>query len=152
MTGPAHDQAVQAELEAANRAFYEAFESSDFDTMESLWSDDDAVVCAHPGMQPIHGRRNVMRAWMALMARDDYLQFFLTDVEVALAGDGRVATVSCKENVLAADDNTPDEAFAGATAYAINVFRKEGGRWCLFVHQSSPVLSSDEDTPDSPGA
>lgn len=129
----------------ANTEFYAAFESADFDAMTQIWADDDATVCVHPGAKPIRGHRDVMRSWLALMANAAYIQFFLTDVEVAVVDD--VATVTCTENVLSAGADTPVGSFAGGSATATNVFRRAVGGWRLWVHHASPVLSmlSDEE-------
>ena len=53
------------------------------------------------------------------MANTPYIQFFLTDVEVSVLGD--VASVTCTENVLTADESTDGGSFAGANAVATNV-------------------------------
>ncbi len=124
---------------AANLAFYTAFETADFDAMQRVWADDDSVVCVHPAASPIRGRAAVMRSWLALMAQAPYIQFFLTDVEAGVVGD--VASVTCTENVLSADANTPVGVFAGGSAAATNVFRRTGAGWRLWVHHASPVLT-----------
>lgn len=127
---------------AAHAEFYAAFERSDFDAMEALWAEDDGVVCVHPGAPPIRGRVAVMRSWVALMADEPYLQFFLTDVEASVVGE--LASVTCTENVLSATTDTPVAAFAGGSAVATNVFRRTSEHWRLWIHHASPVLS----TPD----
>ena len=67
------------------------------------------------GWPTLRGRDEVMRSWAMIMANTSYIQFVLTDVELALAGD--VAVVTCVENIItAADDDAGSEstAFAGA--------------------------------------
>jgi ketosteroid isomerase-like protein len=135
------------EVLATHAAFYEAFERADFDAMQALWADDEGVVCVHPATEPIRGRRDVMRSWMVLMANSPYIQFFLTDVEAVVVGD--VASVTCTENVLSANSDTPLGAFAGGHATATNVFRRTPEGWRLWVHHASPVLSSSGDAPSS---
>jgi len=134
MAGEAVDDVL-----AVNASFYGAFERGDFDTMEAVWAEDDAVVCVHPGARPLRGRRDVMRSWVALMAQAEYIQFVLTDVEAAVVED--VATVTCTENVLSAPPGMPRDAFAGGSAAATNVFRRTSDGWRLWVHHASPVLS-----------
>ena len=124
-----------AEVKAANAAMYAAFESADVDAMQGLWDDVDpaAVVCVHPGWPMLRGRAAVLRSWSAVMAGTDYIQFFLTDVQVDL--QAAVAIVTCTENVL-----TSVDVGANATVVATNVFvlRPEG--WRLRVHHGAPVL------------
>ena len=132
--------AAQADVLAANAAFYEAVERGDIDALEGLWV-DDAAVCVHPGLAPIHGHKAVMRSWAAVLAATPYLQFVLTDV-VAETHDG-VAVVTCTENLLSAADGMPDTVFAGGHAVATNVFRRDGDRWRLWVHHASGVQRRD---------
>ena len=126
---------------AANEAFYAALEAADLDALERLWV-DDAAVCVHPGLPPIHGRKAVLRSWAAMLAATRYLQFVLTDVVVEMR-DG-TAVVSCTENLLSAADGMPETVFAGGHAVATNVFRQDGDRWRLWVHHASPVQRADD--------
>jgi hypothetical protein len=124
---------------AANRAFYDAFETGDIDLMGALW-DGEGCVCIHPGTAPIHGRGPVLRSLSLIMANTSYVQFFLTDVEVT--GSRERAVVTCTENILtAAAPGEPEEALVGARAAAMNVFVRRPGGWRLWVHQASSVLS-----------
>lgn len=149
--------AEQAVL-SANSVFYSAFESGDLDAMSNLWVPEGHAVCIHPGWSPVVGSAAVRRSWAVIMANTPYIQFILTDVDVTVVGD--VASVTCTENVLSADEDTPTEGFAGGKAVTTNVFRRtpdtgplspgEGlpdGGWRLWIHHASPVLSgqgSDE--------
>jgi len=140
--------AEQAVL-TANSEFYAAFESGDLDAMTGLWVPEGHAVCIHPGWAPVVGAAAVRRSWAVIMANTPYIQFILTDVDVTVVGD--VASVTCTENVLSADAETPTEGFAGGKAVTTNVFRRTGGgadnHWRLWIHHASPVLSgqgSDE--------
>ena len=145
----------EAVLEA-NQALYTSFESADLDAMEDLWG-EGPVICVHPGWPTLRGRESVLRSWAMIMANTAYIQFFLTDVEVELAGD--VAVLTCVENILTAmDPNNPAAdpgSFAGAKAVATNVFRRTEAGWRLWVHHGSPVLAADgrsrDEKPDDPG-
>lgn len=126
-------------VEAANAAFYEAFESADLDAMQALWLDHPEALCVHPGALPVRGTPAINRSWALIMANTPYIQFFLTDVEVSVL-DG-VASVTCTENVLTGDDSTGPDAFGGAKAVATNVFVRTEDGWRLWIHHASPVLS-----------
>jgi hypothetical protein len=80
-----------AAVEAANAAMYEAFETADVDRMARVWDEADAgaVVCVHPGWPMLRGRDHVLRSWSAVMAGTDYIQFFLTDVQISVLGRHR---------------------------------------------------------------
>ncbi len=75
------------------------------------------------------------------MANTPYIQFFLTDVETSVLGD--VASVTCTENVLTADDSVEEGAFTGAKAVATNVFVRTADGWRLWIHHASPVVSGE---------
>lgn len=124
-------------VEAANSAMYEAFESADVDRMARVWDDVDpaGLVCVHPGWPMLRGRDHVLRSWSAVMAGTDYIQFFLTDVQVMVVGD--TAIVTCTENVLTEVTENP----VGASAVvATNVLVRRPDGWRVRVHHGSPVL------------
>jgi len=129
----------RADVEAVNAAFYHAFESADLDAMTDLWIDDGETLCVHPGALPVRGTAAINRSWALIMANTPYIQFFLTDVEVSLLGD--VASVTCTENVLTADETSADGSFNGAKAVATNVMVRTAAGWRLWIHHASPVLS-----------
>ena len=123
----------------ANEAFYAAVESGDIDALRAVWTTGPDAVCVHPGAEPIHGTSPVMRSWALIMANTDYIQFFLTDVNVTVTGD--VAAVTCTENILTADQGAAAGAFAGGKAQALNVFTRSTDGWRLWIHQAAPVGS-----------
>jgi len=55
---------------------------------------------------------------------------------------GDVASVTCTENVLTADEDTGPDSFGGAKAVATNVFVRTPEGWRLWIHHASPVLSA----------
>ena len=126
-----------AAVEAANAAMYEAFESADVDRMSRVWDDLDpaAVVCVHPGWPMLRGRDHVLRSWSAVMAGTDYIQFFLTDVQVSVLGD--TAVVTCTENVLT---EVTESGQSGNQVVATNVLLRRPDGWRVQVHHGSPVL------------
>ncbi|HEX5770883.1 MAG TPA: nuclear transport factor 2 family protein [Nocardioidaceae bacterium] len=134
-------QRDKAAVEEVNTEFYGAFERGDIDAMTRIWLDDRETLCVHPGTTPLRGASAITRSWALLMANATYIQFFLTDVEVSVHGD--VASVTCMENVLTADEHTADASFIGARAVATNVFVRERDTWRLWIHHASPVMSDE---------
>jgi hypothetical protein len=133
-----------SEVMKANERFYEAIENADMDLMRAVWvssAEEIAAHCVHPGQAAVHGVSQILRSWAVVLSRMTYLQFFLTDVRVALIG--AVAIVTCEENVLS---DLPGEqgaaGFGGSHYEAVNVFRLEGGEWRLITHSSAPVFPS----------
>lgn len=159
------------QVERANTAFYEALERGDFDEVSDLWldtgtrdaldddevgSDDEetAISCVHPGWPVLTGRGEVLRSYALIMANTEYIQFFLTDVHVGVAGD--TALVTCTENILSG--GPPPEGggelgpLVGQLVVATNVFRRTSDGWKLWSHHASPVLAEtdDEEGEESP--
>ncbi|AZM54661.1 DUF4440 domain-containing protein [Streptomyces sp. WAC 01529] len=174
MTGAARTDIEQVEL--ANTAFYEALERGDFDKVSDLWldseadtvsddpdtdddrtdenaehaersADGDAVSCVHPGWPVLTGRGEVLRSYALIMANTEYIQFFLTDLKVGVAGD--TALVTCTENILSG--GPPPEGggelgpLVGQLVVATNVFRRTPDGWKLWSHHASPVLAETDD-------
>ncbi|MDK0520285.1 nuclear transport factor 2 family protein [Streptomyces sp. ML-6] len=133
-----------AAVEEANTAFYEAVERGDFEELSRLWlpGEDLTVSCVHPGWPVLTGRGEVLRSYALIMANTEYIQFFLTDVVVAMTGD--TALVTCTENILSggpAEDGNALGPLVGQLVVATNVFRHTPDGWKLWSHHGSPVLA-----------
>ncbi|MFF8844760.1 nuclear transport factor 2 family protein [Streptomyces sp. NPDC015127] len=139
-------------VEKANTAFYEAMERGDFELLSTLWMDED-ISCVHPGWPVLSGRGEVLRSYALIMANTEYIQFFLTDVKVSVAGD--TALVTCTENILSggpAEEAGELGPLVGQLVVATNVFRRTSDGWKIWSHHGSPVLTEtegeeDEDSP-----
>ncbi|MFD3353916.1 nuclear transport factor 2 family protein [Streptomyces fradiae] len=144
------------EVELANTAFYEAVERGDFEAVADLWLDEryGGVSCVHPGWPVLSGRSEVLRSYALIMANTEYIQFFLTDVKVAVAAD--TAVVTCTENILSggpAEDGSELGPLVGQLVVATNVFRRTPDGWKVWSHHGSPVLAeSDDEDEDAEGA
>ncbi|MET9554212.1 nuclear transport factor 2 family protein [Streptomyces sp. NPDC006645] len=139
------------QVDALNTAFYEAMERGDLDTLSELWltGDNPAVSCVHPGWQVLSGRGEVLRSYALIMANTEYIQFFLTDVVVSVAGD--TALVTCTENILSggpAEESGALGPLVGQLVVATNVFRRTAEGWRLWSHHGSPVLAETNDEQD----
>ncbi|WP_435969417.1 nuclear transport factor 2 family protein [Streptomyces sp. Qhu_M48] len=143
--------ADETAVEAANTAFYEAMETGDFEAVSDLWLDDGAtsITCVHPGWPVLTGRGEVLRSYALIMANTEYIQFFLTDLKISLAG--RTAVVTCTENILSggpAEDGAELGPLVGQLVVATNVFRHTPDGWRIWSHHASPVLAETEGTED----
>lgn len=146
-----------SEVLAVHRAFYDAVETGDLDLMRSLWVDDPATSCVHPGAEPLRGTGPVLRSWTLLMANVGYIQFFLTDIDVTLlpaggtASESAVAVVTCTENILS-DQGMEEsvESFTGGKAVCTSILVRRAGAepWRLWSRHASPVLDIDPDAPE----
>jgi ketosteroid isomerase-like protein len=136
-------------VERANQAFYDAIENSDLDALEAVVLTGplaESVSTVHPGWPVLRGRAEVMRSYALIMANTEYIQFFLTDVEVAVDGDA--ALVTCTENILTggpAEEDGSTGSLVGGLVVATNVFRRTSEGWRLWAHHGSPVLAEEDD-------
>ncbi|MER5465199.1 nuclear transport factor 2 family protein [Streptomyces sp. NPDC002668] len=135
-------------VEEANTTFYETMERGDFEELSALWLEDD-ISCIHPGWPVLSGRGEVLRSYALIMANTEYIQFFLTDVTVSLAGD--TALVTCTENILSggpAEESGALGPLVGQLVVATNVFRRTSDGWKIWSHHGSPVLTESDDEED----
>jgi ketosteroid isomerase-like protein len=139
VTGAAADTAA---VGAANAELYAAVEAGDVDRLAAMWDTADDVVCVHPGWPAVTGRSRVLRSWAVIMANTAYIQFFSTNVEIAVDGD--VAIVTCEHGLLARSDEADTGFGETARVVASNVFRRRPDGWRLWSHHASPVLGTDD--------
>ena len=132
----------------AHRALYDAVEAGDADLMISLWADDPDVSCVHPGAPILRGSSEVVRSWVVLMSQIGYIQFFLTDVEVATLPPGAdqptTAVVTCTESILSGDPDVADpisaeRSFGAATAQSTSILVRDESGWKFWLRHASPV-------------
>ena len=61
----------------AEAAFYEAFQRGDLHAMMDVWSDDEGIVCIHPGAPRLQGQEQVREGWRQILENSTGLQFVL---------------------------------------------------------------------------
>lgn len=113
------------EVQAANEAFYAAFNAKDADAMEAVWARRLPVSCIHPGWNVLSGREAVIESWQAILANPDQPRIVSGGASVQLTED--VAIVVCRELV------------GGSPLAATNLFAREDGAWRMIHHHSGPV-------------
>jgi hypothetical protein len=124
---------MEADILAANEAFYDAFVREDSAAMDALWARRAPVACIHPGWTALVGRAKVMASWRAIMS-NGAPPIRCAAPRVQLLGD--VAYVIC------------DELVGGGRLIATNVFVLEDDAWRLVHHQAgqvAAVATTDED-------
>ena len=131
---------VRAQVEDANRRFYDAFEAKDPELLSACWSGRDDIACVHPGGPWVSGAQEVREAWEFIIANTGYIEVGIEIVAIVI--NDPVAIVSCIEHVTTARDGERVEASVAAT----NVFELGIDGWRLVVHHASPIvrLISDE--------
>jgi hypothetical protein len=118
---------VLEEILFANEAFYLAFTSGDFESMEDLWARNFDVLCTHPGWSVLSGRDVVIESWRAILANEKESQVECWN-PVAHVYD-KFAMVTCHELI------------DGNALSVTNAFVHEDGRWRIVHHHAGPMVT-----------
>ena len=122
--------------------FYEALQGGDLERLMTVWSDDEDIVCVHPGGARVVGFDAVRTTWEQLFSGDTKLTFRLEHV-VMLETVG-LAMQSAIEHVYAGDGS------ARGAAAATNIFMRTPSGWRLVCHHASPVTAVAMPQPTGP--
>ena len=126
---------------AANRAFYDAFESLDAEKMETVWLRDPRIICIHPGWRKLSGWGPIMSSWERIFDNTFEMKFDLGEMEVMISGD--LALVVVEEGLTQRNYDGTQKSQVLAT----NVFERVGQGWFLVMHHGSPVISPVDEEP-----
>ncbi|WKB51370.1 YybH family protein [Eleftheria terrae] len=124
--------ALLASPEDTEAQFYEALQQGDIDKLMAVWSDDDEIVCVHPGGPRLVGAAAIRAAFEqmfggggAIHARPDKVRRIQTLT---------TAVHSVLEKVEFSSADGPRTAHVVAT----NVYVKGPQGWRLVCHHASP--------------
>jgi len=111
--------------------FYEALQRADLEALMAVWSDDDDIVCVHPGGPRVVGATAIRAAFEAIFGNGA--------VEAQPEKVRRLQTLSCAvhsvlERVRVLTDEGPQSAWVVAT----NVYVKTTQGWRMAAHHASP--------------
>lgn len=129
--------------EAAEAAFYAAFEARDLDAMMSTWSSSESIVCIHPLAAPLNGRGPVAAGWKSIFEAAGQFQ-----IQVELAHESRESglVIRVVREYLAIGQ----EAEPRPPILATNVYRQADDGWHLVVHHASPLQVGGPPPPRTP--
>ncbi len=118
--------------EAAESAFYAAFEARDLDAMMAVWASGDSIACIHPLAAPLNGRTAVAAGWRSMFEAAGQFR-----VQVELAHEvreaGQVIRI-VREYLVIGQETEPRPPIL-----ATNVYRKEADGWRMVLHHASPL-------------
>jgi ketosteroid isomerase-like protein len=127
---------VEAEVLAANKAFYEAFTGRNLRAMDGLWAQRLPVLCIHPGWDALRGRGEVMASWRAILGNPNASPIHCTHASAQVLGE--IAFVVCTETL------------DGSELIATNIFAREDRSWKLVHHHAGPVARKAQPVPRPP--
>lgn len=120
------------EVEAA---FYQALERGDLDAMMSVWSEDEEIVCVHPGGPRLAGYALVREGWRHIFEGGTRLKVQLLALSTVHAPFTAVHSVIEQISVIG-------QKHLAAPVVATNVYIRGALGWRMIVHHSSPVPPS----------
>jgi ketosteroid isomerase-like protein len=119
----------------AEAAFYEALERGDLEAMMSVWSEDDEIICVHPGGPRLAGYALVREGWQRIFAGGTRLKVQLLALSTMHGPFAAVHSIIEQIAVVG-------QKHLAAPVVATNVYVRGALGWRMIVHHASPVPPS----------
>jgi ketosteroid isomerase-like protein len=117
--------------------FYEALRQGDIDKLMQVWSDDDDIVCVHPGGPRLVGPAAIRAAFEGMFSHGG--------VEARAEKVRRMHTLaSAVHSVLERVQVMTQEGPRSAWVIATNVYLRSAAGWRLVAHHASPGTQSEQ--------
>jgi ketosteroid isomerase-like protein len=124
----AHLQATPDDVETQ---FYEALREADIDKLMAVWSDDDDIVCVHPGGPRAIGARAIRASFEAIFKRGG--------IPVRAGTPRRTVSIdSAVHNLVETVTIEGREGTQQGYVVATNVYLKTTQGWRMVAHHASP--------------
>jgi ketosteroid isomerase-like protein len=132
--------------EEAELAFYDALERADLVRLMQVWSDDEEIICVHPGGLRMVGLHAVKESWQEILAQG----------ALHIRPAKLVTTQSMMSTVHSLIEQITVRSQAGnevAHCYATNVYHKSPTGWRMVMHHASaaPEQTGLLDSHEAPG-
>ncbi|GLT24364.1 MULTISPECIES: nuclear transport factor 2 family protein [Zoogloea] len=122
--------------EEAETAFYAALSRADLDGMMAVWSEDEEVVCIHPGSIRLVGLAAIRESWRQLFAAGTRIIVHPTQPVQWLNVMTAVHTVHQRVHLEGDHRLHPP-------IIATNVFTRGAIGWRMVLHHASPAPDMD---------
>lgn len=132
------DRPFFATPQDAEAAFYDALERADLDAMMAVWSEDEEIVCIHPGGPRLAGYAAVRESWRMIFRNGSRLRVTTSGLQ---ATHGMLLAVHNLHEQL----SLVGEDEAHQTVLATNVYQRGADGWRMVLHHTAPA-------PDAPDA
>jgi len=126
----------------AEEAFYRAIEQADLSAMMSVWSDDDATICIHPGAPRLEGRDLIEESWQEIFETGPTMEFSVSDERITQ--DSHLAVHLVREEIAIGGELV-------SVMLSTNIYHLGADGWRMMLHHSSPEPELMLDELDIPG-
>jgi uncharacterized protein (TIGR02246 family) len=111
--------------------FYEALQQADLNKLMAVWSDDDDIVCVHPGGPRVVGAADIRASFEAIFANGA--------VPLQPQGVRRLSALGCAVHHLVEHIAVADaQGLRSVWMLATNVYVKTAQGWRMVAHHASP--------------
>lgn len=118
----------------AEAAFYDALTRSDLDAMMEVWSEEDDIVCVHPGGPRLQGYDQVRASWAGMFGGNVRLRVAI-EAPTHLQS-GMISIHSVHELITVGTEARPRQPVV-----ATNIYMRTSRGWRMVVHHASPAPS-----------
>lgn len=123
---------IHANPQEIETAFYAALEASDLEAMMAVWSEDEEIVCVHPGGPRLIGYHAVRESWRLVFAAGERLNLRVIPQSVVTTP---FAVISHVLELVGQQDEPQRFAPIAAT----NIYVRGLLGWRLVAHHASAL-------------
>lgn len=118
--------------EEAEKAFYSAFERSDYELMRSIWADHADIACIHPMSDRLSGTEAVLESWQSMFKQP--LSLSITIAAQRYHVSPTLAVHSVEEHLTLVEG----DAMQKSVIHATNIYELIDESWQMILHHASP--------------
>lgn len=127
--------------QAAEDAYYDAFDDKDIELMMSVWDDSEETVCLLPMLPAIKGRASIRKAFEPLLNNQSAFEIQVNHLHWITT---ETLAIHLVQEIIKIPES-PDQS-----VYATNIFQKNtAGAWHMTMHQNSPVPAAPPEQPQA---
>ena len=115
----------------AEAAFYEAMERADLEAIMALWSEDDEIICVHPGGPRLAGYAMIRESWRRIFENGPRMRVSITPLSAVV--NPFTAIHSLVERITVGSQKQET-----APIVTTNVYVRGPTGWRMVVHHGSP--------------
>ena len=140
LKNPVSNLSIFSTPQEAESAFYEALANADLDAMMAIWSDEEEVLCIHPGGPQLDTLSSIRESWKQL-----FEQSLRMEIRISQTVAWNTLTLSV-HNVVEQFVMGANEAITHS-ATATNVYSRNQKGWRLVMHHATQANPAEFDLP-----